>query len=206
MQDYIPDQSIYKCVHELECDNLEQIQQEVVDWVEQNTNFLHEKNARGFWHQIDYKSMGKVCPSLIRFMASVKIPIRQITVGLLTETMSKNGFVLHNGAPPKNFKINFPIYNTQDVWTEWYDIPKQDMYQLGTVVNPHTGTEQFNFASIHHTVQDLYPCLLRYNMHKNPIVFNSYIPHRVMPGPAAQYPRIMLATMPVVDPVHLMLK
>jgi hypothetical protein len=43
-------------------------------------------------------------------------------------------------------------------------------------------------------------------MHEHPIVFNSYIPHRVMPGPNAKYPRIMLATMPIVDPVELMLK
>ena len=41
-------------------------------------------------------------------------------------------------------------------------------------------------------------------MHKCPIVFNSWIPHRVMPGPNAKFPRIMIATMPFNDPVHLM--
>jgi hypothetical protein len=205
MQDYIPDQSIYKCVHELECDNLDRIQQEVMNWVVDNTNFLSGNKDRSFWHKIDYKHLGKVCPSILKFMSKVKIPIRQITVGLLTDVMT-DGFVLHNGAPPMNFKINFPIYNTQDVWTEWYDIPKEEMYKLGTIVNNHTNTEQYNFASIHNTVDKLFPCLLRYNMHKNPIIFNSYIPHRVMPGPDAKYPRIMLATMPVSDPVNYMLK
>jgi hypothetical protein len=138
-------------------------------------------------------------------MFRVNLPIKEITVGLLTEGMT-DGVVLHNDAPPMNFKINFPIYNTEDVYTEWYDIPKEAMNRLPVMTNPYTGTEQYNFSVLHHTVQDQYPCLLRYNMHEHPIVFNSYIPHRVMPGPDAKYPRIMLATMPIIDPVELMLK
>ena len=205
MENYIPDQSIYKCVHELECDRLDQIQEEVMNWVVDNTDFLNEKKEKSFWRMIDYKNMARVCPSIVKFMSSVKIPIRQITVGLLTESMT-DGFTLHNGAPPYNFKINFPIYNTEDVWTEWFDIPVEDFEKIGTTVNKHTGTEQYNFGKLHHVVQDLYPCLLRYNMHTSPIIFNSYIPHRVMPGPGAKYPRIMLATMPFKDPTELMLK
>ena len=205
MIDYIPDQSRFKCVHELECDSLDQIKQEVMNWVADNTDFLNEKQEKKFWHVIDYRQMARVCPSLLKFMTRVRLPIKEITVGLLTESMTK-GFVLHNGAPPMNFKINFPIYNTEDVYTEWYDIPREDMRQLPVVSNLHTGTLQYDFSVLHKTVQDRYPCLLRYNMHQHPIVFNSYIPHRVMPGPNAKYPRIMLATIPMVDPVELMLK
>jgi hypothetical protein len=36
-------------------------------------------------------------------------------------------------------------------------------------------------------------------MDKNPIVFNSWFPHRVMPGPGAKFPRIMMACMPIND-------
>ena len=205
MQNYIPDQSIYKCVHELECDNLDKIQEEIMNWVVDNTDFLNATDDEGFWHRIDYRHLARVCPSLIKFMSSVKIPIREITVGILTETMT-DGFVLHNGVPPHNFKINFPIYNTDDVWTEWYDIPAADFELFDTVMNTHTNTERYDFSHLHHTVQDRYPCLLKYNMQDKPIVFNSYIPHRVMPGPTAKFPRIMLATMPLKDPAHLMLK
>ena len=205
MENYIPDQSIYKCVHELECDNLDRIQEEVMNWVVDNTDFLDKKEDTKFWHTIDFKNLARVCPSILKFMSSVKIPIRQITVGLLTEAQT-NGFVLHNGAAPYNFKINFPIYNTEDVWTEWYDIPASDYEKFPVVMNMHTNTERYDFSHLHDTVQDKYPCLLRYNMHDRPIVFNSYIPHRVMPGPAAKYPRIMLATIPLKDPVELMLR
>ena len=205
MISYIPDQSIYKCLYELKCEPLAQIQSEVLEWVKQETNFLEDRTSRGFWHKIDYKSMAKVCPSLLRYMNSIKIPIREIVIGLLTESMT-NGFVLHNGAPPYNFKINFPIYNTEDVYTEWYDISLKEMEKFPTWTNPHTKTEQYDFEWLHTTVQDLYPCLTRYNMHNNPIIFNSYIPHRVMPGPNAKYPRIMIACMPFRDPVEYMLK
>jgi hypothetical protein len=206
MINYVPDQSRFKCVQELECNTLDQIKEEVMNWVVDNTHYLDEKKEKKFWHQIEYKQMARVCPSLLRFMTKIKMPIRQITVGLLTESMGTAGFVLHNGAPPLNFKINFPIYNTDDVWTEWYDIPEDDVRKLPTIINPYSGTEQYNFAILHDTVQDLYPCLLRYNMHNSPIIFNSYIPHRVMPGPDAKYPRIMLATIPMVDPIDLMLR
>ena len=201
----IPDQSKYKCVHELDCPNLKDIQREVLDWVKTNTTFLQNKTDDSFWHKIDYKDLAKTSPSLLQFMKSVKIPIREITVGLLTEALN-TGFQLHHGAPPLNFKINFPIYNTEDVWTEWYDIPKEDLDALGVVKNVYTGTSQYALAKIHDTVQDKYPCIMRYNMHEKPIIFNSLIPHRVMPGPNAKYPRIMLATMPITDPIELMLK
>lgn len=205
MINYVPDQSNIKCIHELECDVLDKIKEEIMNWVADNTNFLDEKEDMAFWKQIDYKAMVRVCPSLLKYMTSIKIPIREVTIGLMTESMT-NGFWLHNGAPPQNFKINFPIYNTEDVWTEWYDIPVSDFPKFSTMSNEFTDTPQYNFRQIHDTVQDMYPCLMRYNMHECPIIFNSFIPHRVMPGPKAKYPRIMIATMPIKDPMHLMIK
>ena len=204
MKHFIPDQSGFKCVHELDCPELPKIQQEVLDWIDKNTKFLSEKLDRMFWKQIDYKDMGRAVPSLLKFMHKIHIPIRQITVGLLTEAMKDTGFVLHHGAPPLNFKINFPILNTEDVWTEWYRIPSADLQTLSLVENKHTNTEEYNLRGLHSVVSAKYPCALKYNMHKNPIIFNSLIPHRVMPGPNAKFPRIMLATMPIIDPVELM--
>lgn len=197
----IPDQSVYKCIHELECDTLEKIREEVMNWVSQNTDFLNKK-INNFWHRIDYKNMGRACPSLIKYMASIKLPIGEIALGVLAESRATIGHKLHYDVPPHNFKINFPIYNTEDVWTEWYDIPKEDMHKLDTIIDPTTGDEEYDFNKI----QNTYPCLMRYNMHHKPIIFNSYIPHRVIPGPAAKYPRIMVATMPLLDPSKFMLR
>ena len=90
------------------------------------------------------------------------------------------------------------------MYTEWYDIPEDELKKFPEVANTHTKQPCYNLSSIHKTVDTLYPLRVSYNMHHCPIVFNSYLPHRVMPGPDAKYPRIMLATMPVKDPFELM--
>ena len=205
MIDYRGDQTKYKAVHELPTHNLKDIQDQVMQWIKNNTDFLDDKTSKGFWMKIDYKDLARSAPALIKYFKFVKIPVQEITVGVLTEVMT-GGFTLHHGAPPRNFKINFPIYNTDDVYTEWYDIPDEDISKFPETENPHT-TETancYNLSSIHSTVDKLYPLRIRYHMQSCPIVFNSYLPHRVMPGPNAKYPRIMLATMPMKDPFDLM--
>lgn len=203
MIDYLGDQTKNKAVHELPEYNLDTIKEQVLDWVANNTDFLNDKTSEGFWMKIDYKDLARSCPALIEYFKHVRIPIQEITVGVLTEAMT-GGFVMHHGSPGRNFKINFPILNTEDVYTEWYDIPDHALKQFPTIENKHTSAPCYDLSSIHQTVDTLYPLRVKYNMHRCPIVFNSYIPHRVMPGPDAKYPRIMLATMPVKDPFDLM--
>jgi hypothetical protein len=205
-ENYPSDPVKVKTHYELECGVLDKIQEEILHWVDKNTNFLNEKEDSEFWKKVEYKNLGKTCPSLMNYMKSIRIPIREITIGLLTESMRDSGFGLHIGAPPLNFKINFPILNTEDVYTEWYNIPKEKLDELATMTNHHTNTEQYNLAALHDTVHEKYDLITSYNMHRCPIVFNSWIPHRVMAGPAAKFPRIMIATMPINDPIHLMMK
>ena len=203
MIDYLGDQTKFKACHELPVFNSKDIKSQVMEWIQNKTNFLQDKISRGFWMKIDYKDLAKSAPALIEYLKHVKIPIQEITVGVLTEVMT-DGFVMHHGSPGRNFKINFPIHNTEDVYTEWYDIPEHDLRQFPEIINQHTSEACYDLSSIHSTVDKLYPQRVRYNMHSCPIVFNSYLPHRVMPGPNAKYPRIMLATMPVQDPFDLM--
>tara|TARA_B100000809_G_C14817949_1_gene416337 strand:- start:5 stop:625 length:621 start_codon:yes stop_codon:yes gene_type:complete len=203
MIDYLGDQTKYNAVYELPTDNLKQIQSEVLEWVKHNTNFLNDKTSQEFWMKIDYKNLAKASPSIIKYFQKIRMPIKEITVGVLTEAMTE-GFILHHGAPPMNFKINFPILNTEDIYTEWYDIPPEGLKKLPEYTNPYSGDQCYDLSSLHDTVDKLYKLRIRYNMHKCPIILNSYLPHRVMPGPQAKYPRIMLATMPIKDPFDLM--
>ena len=203
MIDYLGDQTKNKAVHELPAHNLDTIKKQVLDWVSDNTDFLDDKKSNGFWMKIDYKDLARSCPSLIEYFKHVRIPVQEITVGLLTEAMT-DGFVMHHGSPGKNFKINFPILNTEDVYTEWYDIPDDELKKFPELLNVYTQQPCYDLSSIHKTVDTLYPLRVSYNMHHCPIVFNSYLPHRVMPGADAKYPRIMLAAMPLKDPFDLM--
>jgi len=193
----------YKAFYELECDCLTSIQTEVLEWVQKKTNFINDKTSTTFWMKVDYKDMAKTSPSLLKYMKAIKTPIREIVVGLLNESLS-SGFILHHGAPPMNFKINFPILNTEDVYTEWYDIPMDVLEKLPVTTNQHTGTAVYDLKKLHNDVDKNFKCVGRYNMHTHPVILNSFIPHRVMPGPNAKYPRIMIATMPVNDPINLM--
>ena len=203
MIDYLGDQTKFKACHELPVFNLKDIQSQVMEWIQKNTDFLQDKTSKGFWMKIDYKNLARSAPALIEYFKHVRIPIQEITVGVLTEVMT-DGFVMHHGSPGRNFKINFPIHNTEDVYTEWYEIPDDKLKELPLLTNEHTQQPCYNLSSIHDTVDKLYPLRVAYNMHECPIVFNSYLPHRVMPGPNAKYPRVMLATMPVKDPFDLM--
>lgn len=203
--DYPSDPRTTKTHHELDCPVLGNIQDETMSWVEKNTNFLKDAQDTSFWHQIDGPDMARHCPSLLKYMKSVNIPIREVSVGVLTESMKQDGLVLHLGNAPLNIKVNFPIYNIEDVYTEWFDVPVEEMNRLG-VMEYLPGVHIYNLWKIQDTVQDLYPCITRYNMKDKPIVFNSWIAHRVTPGPAAKYPRIMLATMPIIEPSHLLAK
>ena len=142
--DYPSDPKKVRTHLELECNSLGNIQDEIIDWVSKNTNYLNDVSDVQFWKKIEYKDLGKRCPSLMNYMKSIRMPIREIVIGLLTEAMRDDGFILHIGAPPLNFKINFPILNTEDVYTEWYDIPKDDLDRLGVMVNEHTQTPQYN--------------------------------------------------------------
>ena len=192
----------HKAVYELECDCLLKIQEEVLDWVQKKTNFMNDKKTNTFWMKIDFVDLAKTSPTLMAYMAKIKMPIREITVGLLNEAISK-GFVLHHGAPPLNFKINFPILNTEDVWTQWYDIPMSVLETCPIITNEHTGTLAYNLEHLHNKV-DQFECVGNHCMHDKPIILNSFIPHRVTPGPNAKLPRIMIATMPINDPFDLM--
>ena len=200
---YLGDQTKLKAHHELPVYNLPDIQLQVMNWIKTKTNFMQDKTSKGFWMKIDYKDLAKSAPSILEYFKHIKIPIQEITVGVLTESMT-SGFVLHHGSPGRNFKINLPIHNTEDVYTEWYDIPHDNLKEFPIIENKHTQQSCYDLSSIHETVDELYPLRVAYNMHGCPIVFNSYLPHRVMPGPAAKYPRIMLATMPFKDPFELM--
>lgn len=201
--EYLADQAKkFKAVQELECEPLPKIQEEVLEWIQKKTNFMNDTSSTTFWMKIDFVDLAKTSPTLLNYMKSIKMPIRQITVGLLNEAIS-SGFILHHGAPPLNFKINFPILNTEDVWTEWYDIPMEILETCDIITNEHTNTPAYNLEPLHDKV-DQFRCVARHNMHSKPIILNSYIPHRVMPGPNAKIPRIMIATMPIKDPFDLM--
>lgn len=194
-----------KPYHELDCPVIDDIRREVLTYLEQKIpTFLDpDWDDISFWQKINSADLARACPSVLKYMKELNIPVREISLGVLPRVLKDEGVVLHIGEKPKNIKINFPILNTKGVYTEWYDIPQSELAEMPTKTNTF-GKEVIDLDALDDTVADTYPLRARYEMSDYPIVFNSWIAHRVKPGPDAVYPRIILAVMPIQEPRHLL--
>ena len=105
-----------KCYHILECDCLEEIRKETLTWVKNNTNWL-EGGATRFWNPTDIDPE-KDIPTVVKYLKKMDLEIRQVWVGVL---MKHDEVKLHTDEQPMLAKINFPILNTKNTYTEWWD-------------------------------------------------------------------------------------
>ena len=63
-----------KCYHTLECDTLASIQQETLLWLEQNQSLFETKE---FWNTIDSIDFIKQSPSLVKYVTSLGLVLRE---------------------------------------------------------------------------------------------------------------------------------
>ena len=103
-----------KCYHTLECDTLASIQQETLLWLEQNQTLFETKE---FWNTIDSIDFIKQSPSLVKYATSLGLVLRECAILIA----SKGGAPRHIDQGPVIAKLNIPILNTKDTYTEWYD-------------------------------------------------------------------------------------
>lgn len=172
----------YKLIED--CDCLEQISHEAMSWIRENTDLM-ENWPDLFWNKIDYKHFLLQNPTLVKWCVDRKLAIREVAVLFATsEPGSKNSRIveqLHTDDGPLRSKINFPIYNTKDTWTEWYDVP--DAPPFGGPAQSLADRDLSKLEKIAE-VETI-----------KPVVFNSSIPHKVRIGPNANIPRLQLAVM-----------
>ncbi|MDC1281545.1 hypothetical protein N8Z09_02705 [Methylophilaceae bacterium] len=112
-----------KCYHKLECDNLVTIQQETLLWINQHPELFETKE---FWNKIDTVDFIKSCPSVVQYTLSHNLRLREcaILIGY------SQGVSRHTDQGPLIAKVNIPILNTHDTYTEWYT---EDNKQLARV-------------------------------------------------------------------------
>jgi len=178
-----------KPYHLLDCPNLIQIQKETLDWIIQKTNLLTDPKM--YWNKIDYIDFIKNSPALITYCKTLGLHLREAAILMATD---HSGLRIHVDEKPITAKINFPILNTKDTYTEWYDIDVDTF--------PRTSNQ---FGQLVPNMFDIninqYNKLAEIEL-QNPIVFNSTIPHQVRIGPTAQLPRIVLACMFFDEPIN----
>jgi hypothetical protein len=107
-----------KCYHVLECSNLVSIQQETLLWLDQHQDLFESKE---YWNKIDYIDFIRNSPSLMQYINGLGLKLRECAILIGYE----DGLGRHTDEGPIIAKINIPILNTQDTYTEWYDGDKQ---------------------------------------------------------------------------------
>ena len=184
-----------RAYYQLDCPVLEQIQQETLEYIHIKTNLINHVDQ--FWNKIDSFDFIKQNPTLVTYCRSLKLNLREVALLVAGTTPNVN---LHIDEKPLTAKINFPILNTKNTYTEWYDIPQDVIDKIGPVQNP------FNIP--YYDLKDLdlnnYQKIAEIEM-ISPLVFNSQIPHRVRIDADALLPRIVLACMFFKEPLDYLL-
>jgi len=177
-----------KTHHIIDCDCLEKIQEESLRWIETHTDLL--TNAPQFWNKIESKVFLLQNPTLVKFCLDRKLSIREVAVLVTSIDQS-----LHVDEGPVVAKLNVPLLNTKDTFTEWYDVP--DIQSVSPVDSPF-GNAYLDLKDV-----DLTTCQKISEVEMiNPVIFNSTIPHRVKVNPTASLPRVVLSCMFFKEPIH----
>jgi hypothetical protein len=102
----------------LECSNLDEIQKEVLTYIQYSSinNLSLEKSFS--WNFIDVQAFVKCNPLIIDWFKEYKLALRDIAVTL---TRDDTGLGKHQDEPPVIAKINFPILNTENSFNLWWD-------------------------------------------------------------------------------------
>lgn len=186
-----------KPFYQLHCDSQELISNKVIAFLKDKTDFLNETH-HGYWNKGYTLEIIKSVPELPKYFLSIGLKLREIAV--LVANKDNPGVVLHVDEKPLIAKINFPILNTKNIYTSWYDIPDHVINSLPKTINPFGKTIP-DFSSVD---AGSYDCLAKIET-TTPIVFNSSIPHQVEIGENAVYPRIVLSCMFFNEPTDYLL-
>jgi hypothetical protein len=107
-----------KCFCILDCDILEQIQSEVLNYLKHNTTLLSEKPQEP-WAKSKTREVIKNCPSLIKWLSTLKILPTEISFIVYHDIGV--GLPIHTDDPRLISKINIPIQHTEGNITRWHD-------------------------------------------------------------------------------------
>lgn len=177
----------------LECNNIAAISQQMHKFIETNTTLLQDK-AEG-WQFIDCKTLMSNVPELAEFFKMHKLLPRDAAVVILYRRLD-----LHIDPLPVTAKVNFPVANN-DGWTNyWYSLAD------GVLETLPRKTTQFG-ADCEDVSQLPTEALLHPEKLDDlsvPIVFNSRVPHAVVPTNPLVLPRIIASFTFYKEPLDLL--
>ena len=172
-----------KAYHKLDCDNLEEIQNQVLAWI----NFRNPKvlKSNSLWNKIDTVDLIRSTPALTNYFQLLDLKIREVALTIINHPQDT---YLHIDELPITAKINIPILNTRNSVNRWYEIPYEILSTTDPVINKF-GKKYYLFKDVDYTKLKL----LGEIELLTPVVFNSQIAHNIVLGENCLFPRIVLA-------------
>lgn len=172
-----------KAYHILDCNNLKDIQQETLSWINLKNPAVLKSNS--LWNKINTIDLISHTPSLKIFCKSLKLQIRETALTVLNQNTPIS---LHIDELPVTAKINIPIHNTKDTFNKWYEIPENLLKLTEPYVNKY-GKKYYDFVNVDYSSFKL----LGEVECTQPIVFNSQLAHTITFGKNCNFPRIVLS-------------
>jgi len=178
---------------QLECSNISLISNKIYEFIQHETSLLQD-NAEG-WQFIDCKKLVSYVPELTEFFKQHKLLPREAAVVILYRRLD-----LHIDPAPVTAKINFPVANTQGWRNYWYRLADGVLESLPKKVTQF-GAECEDVSQL--SESDLLDPEQLDNLDM-PIVFNSRVPHSVIPVDPTVLPRIIASFTFYKEPLGLL--
>lgn len=172
-----------KPYHALPCDNLQEIQEEVLSWIESKKPEVLHSNS--LWNKIDCIDLLRSTPSLIGYCQTLNLKIREVALTIINRN---KGADLHIDELPVTAKINIPILNTRNSYNRWYEIPEELLSTTSPIINEF-GKKFYEFKNVDYKKLKL----LGEIELLQPVVFNSQLAHNIVLTDRSVFPRIVLA-------------
>jgi hypothetical protein len=172
-----------KPYHALSCDNLQEIQKEVLSWIElKKPEVLH---SNSLWNKIDSIDLLRSAPSLTGYCQTLRLKIREVALTIINRNNDAN---LHIDELPVTAKINIPILNTRNSYNRWYEIPEELLSATPPILNEF-GKKYYEFKNVDYKKLKL----LGEIELLQPVVFNSQLAHNIVLTDQSVFPRIVLS-------------
>jgi hypothetical protein len=177
----------------LECNNIATISQKIYEFVETRTSLLQD-GAEG-WQFIDCKSLLSSVPELVEFFKTYKLLPREAAVVILYRRLD-----LHIDPAPVTAKINFPVANNAGWTNYWYSLPDGVLETLPRKVTQFGA----DCEDVSQLSSDALLAPEQLDDLSMPIVFNSRVPHSVVPVSPTTLPRIIASFTFHKEPLELL--
>lgn len=179
----------------LDCPEQDIIAEKTIQFLQSQTKIFSQLDSLPLWNILDTKQYCRAVPEFAKWTRNLGLYIDSV---YLTVCKNNGNVGLHTDKLPGVAKINFPILNTKDTFNCWY---KPSKAQLEEYADPQVNDVYYEFKGA-----DLskFKKIGEIEMTK-PIAFNSQIPHTVRLSDSKQFPRLVLSTVFLKEPIHLLM-